>query len=637
MSRAARPASSNQTALNRAYLPFLRSALTVVGLYYVMLVGLHTLMLTGVERQVMGALAGASAVVLLGLRASVREEWPTSSLELGTLAMVSVIAANVTTHGILQNDPFQINYLPVAAFAFALLGPTRRAAMVSLLVLSAAAVVLVTVLETPNTAAAVFPMAAGAAFGAAAANALHPAIRARVAENQRMLVLLEEVERARAETARSAEDALAANKAKSAFLANMSHELRTPLNGIVAVAATLKREAASERQRDMAHMIESSGVTLEALLSEILDLSKIEAGRLELESVEFDIRGWLGPALDVMGLQAREKGLGWSVRFGEDVQGVFAGDPTRMRQVVSNLVSNAVKFTETGSVRVGVDWSSATGLLDITVRDTGIGMDSEQTARLFDRFTQADSSISRRFGGTGLGMSIVKALVDLMGGDIGVESITGAGTTFSVSLPLQWIRPSDVAVQPDLLAITAALASTEAKAPADERRGAAAAPSDTPGEPGTAGDAEGEEGDAGEDGLRILLAEDHPTNQKVVQLVLEPLGVDLVIAPDGAKAVEAWRGSRFDLVLMDMQMPQMDGLEAIRMIRTEEAGLGSGRIPIIMLTANAMDEHRKWSAEAGADLHLAKPFTPQALIDAIEQALDAVASEETGQDPAQAA
>jgi CheY-like chemotaxis protein len=286
-----------------------------------------------------------------------------------------------------------------------------------------------------------------------------------------------------------------------------------------------------------------------------------------------------------MRARADEKGLGFHVAYGAGAEGVFQGDSVRLRQVISNLAANAIKFTQVGEVMITVnveDGGDAPSMVVIAVADTGIGFDDEARERLFARFVQADDSISRRFGGTGLGLSICKSLVELMGGDIVARSEPGVGSIFTVRLPL-----------PRAAGFATSLSGSDA----------------------------GEGLDLA--GLRVLLAEDHPTNQRVVQLILAPLGVDLTIVADGAQAIDAFEGGVFDLILMDMQMPVMDGLAATREIRRLESEAGRPATPIAMLTANAMAEHRQVAADAGADSHIAKPVTLESLIGGMVVALAA--------------
>lgn len=364
----------------------------------------------------------------------------------------------------------------------------------------------------------------------------------------------------------------AASRAKSDFLANMSHEIRTPLNGVIGIVDALARTELSPVQQELVDLVRSSGESLERLVSDILDVSKIEAGRLELETRPFDLSEAVEGPLQMMSVKAAEKGLAFEVARGDHAHGWFLGDALRLRQVLTNLLSNAVKFTATGGVAVQIDVveGALDPILHIDVEDTGVGFSPEAAATLFDRFTQADGSITRRFGGTGLGLAICRSLMTLMGGQISATSAPGAGSRFSIRLPL-----------------------TRTLAGRDEV-GSAAAP-DRP--------------------LRILVAEDHPVNQKVVRLILDAHGCETVMTDNGREAVAAFREGGWDLVLMDMQMPEMDGLAATRAIRAFE---GAGpRAPVIMLSANAMEAHRHAALAAGADLHLSKPITAAALMEGI--------------------
>ncbi len=397
-------------------------------------------------------------------------------------------------------------------------------------------------------------------------------------------------------TARKATDAALADAlqksneatvAKSAFVANMSHEIRTPLNGVIAMAGALARTQLDERQQEMVALLKSSGETLDRLLSDILDLSRIEAGKLTIEDQPFDLRQVVAGATDLMRLRADNKGLAFDVTFEGRAEGQFRGDAVRIRQIVSNLASNAIKFTAKGRVAVTVgiqEGDDGPSMLEIRVSDTGIGFDDTVRDQLFSRFEQADSSITRRFGGSGLGLAICRSLCEMMGGSIDATSRPGEGSTFMVCLPL--VR----AEQP------------RAEAP----------------EPGRLirhDDAEPAEGGAP---ISILLAEDHPMNQRIVQIILEPLGFSVTIAADGLEAVEAFRTTHFDLILMDMQMPNLDGLAATRSIRQLEAETNRPHTPIAMLSANAMPEHQLAAIEAGCDLHISKPVTPESLCAGID-------------------
>ena len=362
----------------------------------------------------------------------------------------------------------------------------------------------------------------------------------------------------------------AANRAKSEFLANMSHEIRTPLNGVIGLAQALARTDLNASQGEMLDLIQSSGHTLQALLSDILDLARVESGRLELADQPFDLTRAVQEAAQLYTASAAEKGLQFFVDIDPDAAVWVRGDEVRLKQVLTNLVSNAVKFTATGFVSLTVTRSArADGvpLLRFIVEDTGVGFDAAARARLFRRFEQADGTITRRFGGSGLGLAICRQLAEMMDGDLDCESEPGGGSAFILTMPMREVpAPS-------------ALPNDNPFPVSDEARR-----------------------------LRILVADDHPTNRKVVELILGQTGVELVQVEDGAQAVKAFRAQSFDLVLMDMQMPVMDGLTATREIRLHETILGLPPVPILMLTANALPDHVAASKAAGADRHLAKPF-----------------------------
>ena len=370
-------------------------------------------------------------------------------------------------------------------------------------------------------------------------------------------------------------EAQAAAAAKSQFLANMSHELRTPLNGVIAVGEMLRDRQGTDQNRGMADLIVSSARVLERLVSDVLDTAKIEAGRMALEIVAFDLRQVVGDVAKLHAAAAAAKSLDLHWRVSASAANRYLGDPTRLTQVLSNLLSNAVKFTAHGDVRLTA--RPVRGGVRFIVSDTGAGFDQEQSSRLFRPFEQADASTTRLHGGTGLGLAICLSLVELMDGRIAVRSLGKRGSAFMVFVPLpptlNETANEDVEPRP-------ALAEQIAQAP------------------------------------RILLAEDHPTNQKVVAMILEPMGAELTIVANGQAAVEAARGMSFDLILMDIQMPVMDGLEATRLIRQAEHATGV-RTPIICLSANVGETQVQACLDAGCDMHLAKPFRAEALLQAV--------------------
>ncbi len=368
-----------------------------------------------------------------------------------------------------------------------------------------------------------------------------------------------------------------ANKLKSEFLANMSHEIRTPMNGMLGMAQALRMTDLTEKQENMINVITQSGDALLSVINDILDLSKIEADKLEVETTEFSLDGLLESIELLHRPKADEKQLEFNIELNEKVGTTYLGDPTRVRQILNNLISNAIKFTETGSIDVIIDAPTGdSNDLVFTVSDTGIGMEQESLEALFVPFAQADSSTTRRFGGSGLGLTICKKLIHLMGGWIDVQSKPGEGSTFRFGLPLQQIRVETPIDTTGTMAIPA-----DAEAPVS---------------------------------LRILAAEDHLQNQLVLQALLESIGAQLTIVESGKEAVDAWDAGNYDIILMDVQMPVMDGVEATREIRMREQSQNRKPTPIIALTANAMTHQVEEYLEAGMDAHIAKPIQVDQLI-----------------------
>ncbi len=395
----------------------------------------------------------------------------------------------------------------------------------------------------------------------------------------------------------------AANLAKSQFLANMSHEIRTPLNGVLAMAQILARSPLEAAQREQVDVIHQSGETLLSLLNDILDVSKIEAGKLELEVACFDVAAVVNAAAAGFAAVASRKGVSLAVEVAADVRDLRMGDAARLRQILNNFLSNALKFTETGEVRLSVSAETVDGAegLKLTVRDTGIGIAPEKLAMLFQKFTQLDASTTRRFGGTGLGLAICRELAELMGGAVLVESEPDRGSAFSAVLPLPRAA-ADAVAEPALVTASSGLEGVS---------------------PSTAAVAESSCDEAQpRPPLRVLAAEDNPTNQLVLTTIMQIFGVDLTLANDGIEAVDAWRDGDFDLVLMDIQMPRQDGVTATRRIRAEEAELGRVRTPILALSANALTHQVEAYLAAGMDGHVAKPIELAKLQAALEEVLE---------------
>ena len=370
----------------------------------------------------------------------------------------------------------------------------------------------------------------------------------------------------------------AASRSKSEFLANMSHEIRTPLNGVLGLAEVLARSDLDDKQRDLLKTIIGSAATLDGILGDLLDFSRLEAGRLTVAETAFDLEDLIGEAASPFRSAAEAKGLGFDLVLDETTRRRVVGDPVRLRQILTNLLSNAVKFTSEGRVGLSVAKAARGDRYYFEARDSGIGFEPDQAERLFSRFEQADGSITRQFGGTGLGLSISRQLAELMGGQVSAAGKPGRGAVFTLMLPLPAARDAAPVVE----------ATAERTDPAP----------------------------------RVLVVDDNETNRKVAELILAAIGAEVVCVEDGKAAIEAVESSDFDVVLMDLQMPVMDGLSATRAIRAREAACGLPRLPIVVLSANVMREHVEASNAAGADDHIGKPVRAETLIAAVLQAVD---------------
>lgn len=580
-SRAVEPLPSQELAA--VYRPVVRGYLIAAGIYYVIITASHPFYETGSALAILMGLSAVSAVVCLGFHRLLRNPGSAHlTLEMAALATNALILANTVAYLAIHFEAPKLVYFVIMALGFATVGPSVRI-LVPSVVLALTALVIFAGQAGPGAAGQYAFVGLAGAFGAIglstmtrgvvmrelrarlAAEALNRQIEQELATNQALRVQAQELARA----------ADAANRSKTEFLATISHELRTPLNGVLGMAQAMSADPLSKLQRTRLGTIQDSGRALLGIINDVLDISKIEAGRLELSPTVFNMAGFAEDLAALYGGLAQERGLEFRLEITPAAKGWRRGDEVRLRQVISNLLANALKFTEAGSVVARIDADG--DLLKVSVTDSGMGVAPERAPQLFEKFVQADASTTRRFGGTGLGLSICREILTLMGGEIDFTSTLGEGSCFSFTTPLASAEaPTSVA---------------QAQEPSFD------------------------------EALRVLVADDNPTNRLVIRTLLEQFGIDTVTVDSGAAAIEAWEGGTWSAILMDIHMPGMDGLEATQAIRRRERTGGRSRIPIIAVTASVLSHETDAYFAAGMDDFIAKPIELPRLLASLEECL----------------
>ncbi len=587
-----------KVALMQAYVPIARGYLIATAIYYALISISHPFYETGAAFFALEGLAVGSAFYALGAWIALRRgKIMGLPLEAVILGMNGLFLTNTLVYQFIHFEPQKLVYFVLMALVFATSAPSRRVALISATAAIAGLVVMTRQAPEELVTQFLYVGVAGA-FAAAGMSTLMRGVvgrevRARLASealNAELERELTENRRLKTEAQELALTAETANRAKTEFLATMSHEIRTPLNGVLGMAQIMAAGTLEPDQRRRLDTISASGQSLLTVINAILDISKIEAGKMDITPAPFDLPAHLDALRQLYGGLARDKDLDFSLEVAPGAAGWRLGDAERLRQVLSNLISNAVKFTDVGGVRVIVEGDDTS--LTARVIDTGSGIPEHQRDRLFTKFVQLDSSSTRRAGGSGLGLAICKTLVELMGGQITFSPSPEGGACFSIVLPM-----------PEVLAATPSAPHLDIAAPAVD--------DDTV--------------------PKILVVDDNQTNRAVLLTLLSHLGVDGHFAVDGREAVAMWEKDRWDAILMDVHMPVMDGVQASQAIRAGEKRTGRPRTPIIAVTASVLTHERSLYAEAGMDALVPKPVEIPRLVEALARvlSLDAAAEPDT--------
>ncbi|MDP1633027.1 MAG: ATP-binding protein [Caulobacter sp.] len=581
-----KPAPIPTSEIVGSYTPIVRAYLVTAFAYNGLICFSHPVYEIGWNLVILESLAIAAVLVGVGFWWSLKHR-PTGllKLEVAAASMNALFLANVVAYQTIHFEAPKLVYFVLLGLAFATAAPTRRVALLSVAAATACLVVIARNAPGDLINHYAFIGVAGAFTAIGMATLMRGAVlrelRARLASDalNRILELeLTENQRLRTEAQELALSAQTANRVKTEFLATMSHEIRTPLNGVLGTAQAMERGELPEDQRRRLGLIQTSGQSLLQVINAILDISQIEAGRMEIRPAPFNLDGFAEGLRQLYVGLAQAKGLELRLTVDESVRGWRIADEQRLRQVISNLISNAIKFTDAGGIAIRISGDAQD--LVCTVEDSGVGIPADRRGQIFEKFVQMDSSTTRRSGGSGLGLAICRELLTLMGGSIGFESLPAGGTRFifQVPSPVTSDRPAGT----DVAANTAML---------------------------------------NDHGLRILVVDDNQTNRIVLEAMLDHLDIATGLACDGREAVALWESSHWDAILMDVNMPGMDGLEASREIRSREALAGRVRTPIIAVTASVLAHETERYFSAGMDGVVAKPIEIKQLIAALDAAL----------------